>query len=246
MGTVRRLCATACTCTLERRSCGSLEELPRWRCSRPRRARRRPSWRRWMRHPRFDRSAARRWWCPAAGCSDRRRSRQRAHGRDRRRDRPDPERRVTAREFGATAVADGSPDGLRRALAQVRAVAGYGAALELSGAPSAVKALLASADLGAGARAGGQRVPGGQRPDRPRGGGAADAHRARGALTTRRSTWRWPSGSSRPSDADAFAAAVGQAYPSTTIGHAMLASRRRPLGARRGGRRSSAAVTVHD
>jgi putative phosphonate catabolism associated alcohol dehydrogenase len=61
---------------------------------------------------------------------------------------PSEERRAAALAFGASAVSDGSDDGLRTALASVTEH-GYGVALELSGAPAAVSALLGAADIGA-------------------------------------------------------------------------------------------------
>jgi len=62
----------------------------------------------------------------------------------------DPQRRAAALKFGATAVADGTLAGLRETLSGFPAAAhGYGVALELSGAPDAVTALLATADIGA-------------------------------------------------------------------------------------------------
>lgn len=62
---------------------------------------------------------------------------------------PDPARRALAHEFGADAVGDGTPEGLRRALRRARAHDGYGIALEVSGAPAAVQALFDFADIGA-------------------------------------------------------------------------------------------------
>ena len=63
---------------------------------------------------------------------------------------PDRDRRESATEFGATAVGDGTADGLQGALRRVPAArSGYQVALERSGAPSAVQTLLGAGDLGA-------------------------------------------------------------------------------------------------
>jgi putative phosphonate catabolism associated alcohol dehydrogenase len=62
---------------------------------------------------------------------------------------PDPRRRELATRFGAITVADGSRDGLRAALVAARARAGLTIGIEVSGAPAAIGALLASADIGA-------------------------------------------------------------------------------------------------
>ncbi|WP_348003292.1 zinc-binding dehydrogenase [Pseudolysinimonas sp.] len=63
---------------------------------------------------------------------------------------PDRDRRESAREFGASAVGDGTADGLQQALRKIPAGrAGYTIALELSGSPSAVQSLLGAADIGA-------------------------------------------------------------------------------------------------
>lgn len=63
---------------------------------------------------------------------------------------PDPDRRADARAFGAAAVADGTLEGWRAAFREVPAARhGYGAALDLSGAPAAVQGLLELGDIGA-------------------------------------------------------------------------------------------------
>lgn len=69
---------------------------------------------------------------------------------------PAPAARALARQFGAAATADTRPSALRDALARVtrsetslNGAAGFGAALELSGAPSALSMLLSAADVGA-------------------------------------------------------------------------------------------------
>lgn len=134
---------------------------------------------------------------------------------------PDPGRRATARAFGATAIADGSPEDLARALAQSRAAAGYTIALELSGAPSAVRALLGAADLGAVLVLVGSVFPAGTVPIDPefvvrrmltvRGvHNYAPIHLARAVRFL------------RESDGDALGALVGGAYPLDQIDAAML------------------------
>lgn len=63
---------------------------------------------------------------------------------------PDAERRAAAIRFGAAATSDGSLEGWRGALAEVRGGEhGYAIALELSGAPTAVQQLVSLADIGA-------------------------------------------------------------------------------------------------
>lgn len=134
---------------------------------------------------------------------------------------PDPERRAAARSLGAVAVADGSPDGLRRALGQVRAVAGYGIALELSGAPSAVRTLLATADIGAVLVLVGSVFPAGTVP--------IDPETVVRRMLTVRGVHNYAPGHLalavrflETQDPDALAALVGPVYPLDAIGHAML------------------------